>query len=357
MNEKLDDIINDEGQLIFNPYNSINILISENDAQNILIRYGINYPLHNIKLYQRAFVHRSYIKRTYLDGKEIITAACPPNCLPLHSKSNERIEYLGDGVLELVAKFYLYRKFHNETEEFLTKTKIAVVKNKAIGRMAYEMGLHKWLIISNTAEEKNVRNDFDKLGCLFEAFIGAVFLDFSNIHIDDKDGWFQNIFVSGPGFQMAQIFIEAVFEQHVDWDTVISKDDNYKNILQVKIQKEFKVTPRYINLGNPHTPITPDPSVKIERIFNMGVFLCIGYSVNEEVDDSGHDLVDSLRPENAIHISHMNTINKIHQYVQHNGGRLFLFLGSGQHKKKREAEQLACNNALHNILLDDNTTI
>jgi hypothetical protein len=47
---------------------------------------------------------------------------------------------------------------------------------------------------------------------------------------------------------MAQIFVENVFEKHVDWMKLIQDDDNYKNILQVKIQKEFKDTPHYLKL-------------------------------------------------------------------------------------------------------------
>ena len=51
--------------------------------------------------------------------------------------------------------------------------------------------------------------------------------------------WFKNTFVTGPGFQMAQIFIESIFEKHVDWMKLIQDDDNYKNIfLQVKDSKK-----------------------------------------------------------------------------------------------------------------------
>jgi hypothetical protein len=53
-----------------------------------------------------------------------------------------------------------------------------------------------------------------KLGCLFESLIGALFLDFNKMNIDDEDGMFKNLFVTGPGFQMVQIFIESIFEKH-----------------------------------------------------------------------------------------------------------------------------------------------
>ena len=72
----------------------------------------------------------------------------PADCMPLRSKSNERLEFLGDGVLECVTKYCLYRRFPKENEGFMTEKKIAIVKNETIGRMAYEMGLHRWFIIS-----------------------------------------------------------------------------------------------------------------------------------------------------------------------------------------------------------------
>ena len=86
------------------------------------------------------------------------------------------------------------------------------------------------------------------MGCLFEAFLAALFLDVNKLDIKDEAGWFQNTFVTGPGFQMAQIFIENIFEKHVDWIQLIKTDDNYKNKLQVLVQKEFKITPEYIEL-------------------------------------------------------------------------------------------------------------
>ena len=74
--------------------------------------------------------------------------------MPLKTKSNERQEFLGDGVLELITKYHLYRRFPKGTEGFMTEKKIAVVKNETIGRLAYDMGLHNWLIMSRNAEER-----------------------------------------------------------------------------------------------------------------------------------------------------------------------------------------------------------
>jgi len=277
-----------------------------------------------MSLYKRAFVHKSYTKRPQLYNlqEKITITEQPIDCLPLHTKSNERLEFLGDGVLECITKYYLYRRFPKENEGFMTEKKIALVKNEAIGKLALEMGLHKYYIISKHAEEKKTRTNLKKLGCLFESFLGALFLDFNKIEIKDEESWFTNVFVTGPGFQMAQIFIESIFEKHVDWIKLIQDDDNYKNILQVKIQKRFQDTPHYIEIS--HTD---------DYGYEMGVYLCLGQKIHE---------VDK---KNAIDFQRYGSFDKIYEILE-NDGNIFVFLGKGIHKIKRKAEQMACEETL-----------
>jgi dsRNA-specific ribonuclease len=324
-----DDIIRvDDDRYVFNPYNTENIEVTLPDIEAILARYGVPSQVHNIELYKRAFVHRSYTKRPKAlnDLENITFVERPDGAMPLHTKSNERLEFVGDGVLECITKYYLYRRFPKENEGFMTEKKIAIVKNETIGKFALEMGLHRWFIISKHSEEKKTRTNLKKLGCLFEAFIGALFLDFNKIMVNDEEGWFQNIFICGPGFQMAQKFIETVFEKHVDWIALIQNDDNYKNILQVKIQKEFKVTPHYLQLSH-----------DMEDGYKMGVYLCLGQPIH------------SVKIEEALHINTLNNFKTVQDYIADHGGKIFLFLGEGQHKIKRKAEQIACNEALQSL--------
>jgi dsRNA-specific ribonuclease len=316
-----EDIITVGEEMVFSPYNPKNKEISLNDVQTILLKYGVPCKVNHFNLYKRAFIHSSYCNRNFSDIKPNIKLSDkPPNCIDLHTKSNERLEFLGDGVLECVTKYYLYRRFPNECEGFMTEKKIALVKNEAIGKFAYEMGLHQWYIISKHAEEKNIRTNFKKLGCLFEAFIGALFLDCNKIQVHDEDEWFTSLFVTGPGFQMAQIFIESVFEKHVDWSNIIMNNDNYKNILQIKIQQEFKTTPIYIEL-------------KHDDNYHMGVYLAI----NQEKWN--------MEPHKAISFSHIGSFQKIHEYIQQHG-KIFILLGEGNHKIKKKSEQLACEQAI-----------
>lgn len=332
MNSDEDIIVqkNSEGEetYVFDPYNPLNNLITDAEIKQVLMRYGVNSDIHNYNLYKRAFVHRSYIKRPSLENKQnnVIITEKPEDCLPLYSKSNERLEFIGDGVLECITKYYLYRRFPKENEGFMTEKKIALVKNESIGRMAYEMGLHKWFILSKNAESKQIRVNHKKLGCLFEAFIGALFLDFNRMEINDEHLWFKNTFVCGPGFQMVQVFVESVFEKHVDWVSLIRNDDNYKNILQVKIQKEFKVTPDYLEIEQ-HD---------VDNGYHMGVYLRLGIPIH---------MVD---PMSALRIDQFTSYNDIHMHMSQKG-KIFLFLGEGIHKIKKKAEQIACESAIKKL--------
>jgi len=311
--------------MIFDPYNPLNKSITQDEIQVILKKYGIDIPIYNIELYKRAFIHRSYIRRPNLENQNnnIVIVDKPENCLPLYTKSNERLEFVGDGVLECITKYYLYRRFPKENEGFMTEKKIALVKNESIGKMALEMGLHKWFVLSKHAELKQTRTNLKKLGCLFESFLGAIFLDFNKISIHDNDEWFKNLFTTGPGFQMVQVFIESVFEKHVDWIELIRNDDNYKNILQVKIQKEFKVTPHYLEIEEHNQ----------ESGYHMGVYLCLGQAIHN-TDIS-----------NALPISQFKTYNEIHEYMSCYN-KILIFLGEGKHKIKKKAEQIACDSAI-----------
>jgi dsRNA-specific ribonuclease len=122
---------------------------------------------------------------------------------------------------------------------------------------------------------------------------------------------------------MAQIFIENVFEKHVDWINLIRTDDNYKNILQVKIQKEFKVTPHYMEIRE----------FNAESGYHMGVFLCLGQPTH------------SVSFQNSIRLNEFSSFLEIHDYMSRHG-KILLFLGEGVHKIKKKAEQISCEMAV-----------
>jgi len=325
----IEDVVTTDQGLFFSPFNSNNKEITLLELKSLLTNYNIPPQVFNLELYKRAFIHKSYVKKPHLENlKEQITISqCPPNCLNLKQKSNERLEFLGDGILELVTKFYLYQRFPKENEGFMTEKKIALVKNEAIGKLAYEMKLNKWLIISKHAEEKKTRTNLKKLGCLFEAFIAALFLDQNKIKYDiDSQDDLALKFDIGIGFQVCYSFITAIFERHIDWAALIIHDDNYKNILQVKIQKLFKTTPSYLEI-----------SYSLDDGYTMGVYLCFG-----------------TKPIHEYTIEHAKQINNksdldlaIKTYA--NSKDDLIYFSQATHKIKKKAEQLACKIALEII--------
>jgi len=297
-----------------NPYNNKNIEITETDINSLLESHQVYYKIKNMDLFKRSFIHRSYMVQP--DVKQLQK---PYDCIELKHSSNERLEFLGDGILEAITKMYLYKRFPDADEGFMTEKKICLVKNEHIGKLAYKIGLQKWFIISKNAEDKKIRINYKKLGCLFESFLGALFLDANNVPIDDP--LFKTYFNVGVGFQYCQIFIEYIYENLVDWNEILETDDNFKNILQVKIQKEFKKTPEYIILKQDD-----------ELRYNMGVYLCLS------------DNIHTLDHTTAIDFDKIKTFENIRKY-NHN----FIFIGEGTHKIKKKAEQLACLDALNKI--------
>jgi dsRNA-specific ribonuclease len=330
--KKDDDFILDKNtgseSYIFDPYNSLNCEIQIQNVEKILKDYGLNMSINNFTLYKRAFVHKSYIKRPAMINQQnnVHIMPKPDNCIALYTKSNERLEFLGDGVLECIAKFYLYKRFPKADEGFMTDTKIELVKNETIGRIALEMGLNKWFMLSKHTETKNIRINFKKLGCLFEAFIGAIFLDFNRISIKDEDEWFQNVFSCGPGFQIAQIFVESVFEKHINWTNLLNNNENYKRPLQELLQSEFKVTPFPMEIS----------TYSLEKGYHMGIYLCMGQSTHGTIHNQ------------TIPYTAFSSFQEIHNYMALHY-KIFVFLGEGYHKIKQTAEQMACKQAIEHL--------
>lgn len=303
-------------EIIYNPYNDQNREITHGALRRILNTYNVHYEIKDIDLFKRAFIHSSYVKPEKMNDN-VILAPRAPNCIELKSLSNERMEFLGDGVLEMITKFYLYKRFPDEEEGFMTEKKIALVKNDHIGKLAYKMGLHHWYILSKNAEEKKIRNNYKKLGCLFEAFLGALFLDANEIKMEEN--MFHNYFRCGMGFQVCQVFIENIFEKVVDWNELLENDDNYKNIFQVMIQKEFKTTPDYVVLN-----------IDEEQRYKMGVYLCLNDTKIHTTNIQEAVSFDSLKTFDNIRENNVSVV----------------YFTQAVHKIKKKAEQMACQMAI-----------
>ena len=198
------------------PYNNMNILIEEEQVNKILRDYGISFKCYNVDIYRKAFVHKSYITRK---NENFVTGNknCPEDCLPLQEQSYERFEYLGDSVLSTTVANYLYQRYPDQNEGFLTKMRSKLVNGHMLGDLCRKVGLNKWVIISKQIEENNGRDNYKILEDIFEAFICAIFLDFNSKQINLKT------FESGIGFQIAEKWIINVLESKIDFAELIKQ--------------------------------------------------------------------------------------------------------------------------------------
>jgi len=153
----------------------------------------------NLKLYEIAFIHRS-ATFTLPDGKKV---------------NNERLEFLGDAILDAILSDYLFEKFPDANEGFLTKIRSRIVKRDVLNQLAISMGINK-ILISNISSVNLTKNLF---GDAFEALIGAVFID--------------------KGFRKTKkLFIKNVLNKYLDLNLIVKTDTDYKSMVFEWVQKK-----------------------------------------------------------------------------------------------------------------------
>jgi ribonuclease-3 len=152
----------------------------------------------NLRLYEMAFIHRS-ATYTLPDGIKI---------------NNERLEYLGDAIIDSILSDYLFRLFPEATEGFLTKTRARIVNRETLNQLGLSMGLDR-LIISNLAPSDSPRNLY---GNAVEALAGALFID--------------------TGYNRTRKFmIKRVLKKHLDLNVVLAAETDYKSLILEYCQK------------------------------------------------------------------------------------------------------------------------
>ncbi len=169
-------------------------------------KYGLKFE--NIGLLNRAFVHTSYTNENSIDILE----------------SYERLEFLGDAVLKIAISDFLFKKFPNLREGDLTKHRSWVVSDKELSVFAEKMGLSKLILLGKNEEGLGGREKPSILACAFEAFLGAIFLEYKDL-----------------GLKAAYDFLIDNFENEI----LNSKLHNYKALLQEYTQGESHKLPVY----------------------------------------------------------------------------------------------------------------
>ncbi len=214
--------------------NDANIHITEKYIKSVLHiikedmkQHKIKYSVANIDLYIEAMTHKSYLK-TFINNdrnvKFLVQNVKNRNIQPIHKKNNviglkdrcyERLEYLGDSVIRLIVAEYLYNRYPEQDEGFLTKLKTKIENNESLAKLSRILGLNEYMIVSKHVDLNGARTEEDigVLGDVFEAFVGALFLD------------------SGCDLNLCKLFIIKLIETHIDIASLLFNEDNYKDML------------------------------------------------------------------------------------------------------------------------------
>ena len=218
------------------PFNNNNILLDENNLNCFFTDHNIDYEIKNINLFRNAFVHKSYC---CMKNKDFTTGnlSCPDDCLPLQEMPYERLEFLGDSILGYTVAKYMYIRYPDQTEGFLSKMRTKIVNGKMLGYLAENIGFSKYAIISKQIEDINGRTNYKIMEDIFEAFIGALFIDSNDITIVEK--WIIN-----------------VIQKHIDFVDLIMKNTNYKDSLISYMQNRYQDMPRFFETNVSHNNLS-----------------------------------------------------------------------------------------------------
>ena len=231
-------------------------LLFRKDKESYFCFYKILgfYP-RNIQLYQQALLHKS-------------TSIRSEKGRPLN---NERLEFLGDAILDAIVGDIVYKHFEGRREGFLTNTRSKIVQRETLNKLAVEIGLDKLVKYSTRSSSHNSY----MYGNAFEAFIGAIYLD--------------------QGYERCKRFMEEkIFKNYIDLDKMSRKEVNFKSKLiewsqKSKVEVSFELIEQFLDEDyNPmfHTEI---------RIEGISAGKATGYSKMESQPNAAQAALKKIK--------------------------------------------------------------
>ncbi len=231
-------------------------LLFRKDKESYFCFYKILgfYP-RNIQLYQQALLHKS-------------TSIRSEKGRPLN---NERLEFLGDAILDAIVGDIVYKHFEGRRGGFLTNTRSKIVQRETLNKLAVEIGLDKLVKYSTRSSSHNSY----MYGNAFEAFIGAIYLD--------------------QGYERCKRFMEEkIFKNYIDLDKMSRKEVNFKSKLiewsqKSKVEVSFELIEQFLDEDyNPmfHTEI---------RIEGISAGKGTGYSKKESQQNAAQAALKKIK--------------------------------------------------------------
>lgn len=212
--------------------------------RNIQNKFVIKYILRKIRLLSNARKEPYFlfykILGFYPDKIEYYQLAVRHKSVSIptesgHNLSNERLEFLGDAVLNSVVTDILYSRYENEREGFLTNTRSKIVKRESLNQLAIQLGLNKLIKVTKYV---NLHTNNNIYGNALEALMGAIYLDL--------------------GYKQCKQFVEKrLLNSFEDLDKIVESEVNFKSKLiewcqKNRMQPEFILIDEVMNKSNKH---------------------------------------------------------------------------------------------------------
>jgi ribonuclease-3 len=169
---------------------------------------SLNIQFKDLSILETALTHRSYLNEHKDTGE-----------------SNERLEFLGDAVLELVVSFFLFQKYLQKSEGVLTSLRSKIVQTKTLAKISRKLGLSQVLRLSRGEKESGGAENEGILADVFEALVGAIFVD--------------------QGIEKATVFIHEHLLKNLKIIITSEEVIDYKSHYQELVQAQNLPTPTY----------------------------------------------------------------------------------------------------------------
>lgn len=256
-------------------YRGIRLLPKRGKEPYVSFSKILGFCPYNITLYDQALLHKSSSIKLK-DGRWI---------------NNERLEFLGDAILDAIVADIVFKEFEYKKEGFLTNMRSKIVQRETLNKLALEIGIDK-LIKSST---RNTTPNTHMYGNALEALIGAIYLD--------------------QGYRAAKRFVfEKLIQQHLNIETVAELEANYKSRLiewsqKQKISVSFDLIDSFVDENN--TPIFKTAVVILGEQAGVGT----GYSKKESQQKAAKEAFNKLQ-RNSGFKDHILRLHEAQQQLQ-----------------------------------------
>ncbi len=241
-------------------FEKIRLLTISRKEPYLLLSAALGFKPKNFQYYELALLHKSSAVKD--EGGRFL--------------NNERLEFLGDAILDAVVADILYHKFAGKREGFLTNTRSKIVQRETLNKIALDLGLDRLMVVPN----KNHSHNINIYGNAFEALIGAIYLDF--------------------GYGKCRYFVEdIVFRKYLDINKLAHKEVNFKSRL-IEWSQKYK-TNIVFDLIEETTDSENNPVFQTQVIINgVSAGYGVGFSKKESQQNAAKIALKKIKTDRSV---------------------------------------------------------